>query len=53
MEIEKHLFTKCLKCNRILKNKLAQERGYGNHCWKLHTIEVQRQSRNLLNIKPE
>ena len=28
--------TRCIKCNRVLKNPLSVKRKYGPVCWKRH-----------------
>lgn len=37
----KKLHKKCLRCNRTLKTQDAQERGYGEVCWKKHLNDRQ------------
>lgn len=32
---------RCLRCGRILKDPIAQERGYGEICWKKHLADNQ------------
>lgn len=34
--MEDKLYGRCKRCNRPLKSKEAQQRGYGPHCWVLH-----------------
>ena len=34
--------TRCLRCGKVLKNPDAQERGYGEVCWKKHINDNQR-----------
>ena len=36
---EKHL--RCIRCGKKLKDSLAQERGYGEICWKKHLSDKQ------------
>lgn len=36
---EKHL--RCIRCGKKLKDSLAQERGYGEICWKKHISDKQ------------
>ena len=38
LNLAKH---KCLRCGRTLKNPEAQERGYGEVCWKKHLKDTQ------------
>ena len=35
------LFPFCLRCGRRLKTPEAQERGYGDICWKKHLRDSQ------------
>lgn len=42
-------YQRCQRCNRILKNDLAKERGYGNYCWKIHIIELQKSKKHGLD----
>ena len=35
------IFPKCLRCGRKLKSPDAQERGYGDICWKKHLNDTQ------------
>ena len=39
--LKKEKFTRCLRCNRILKTLYAQQRGYGDVCWKQHKKDVE------------
>ena len=32
---------RCLRCGRILKDPISQERGYGETCWKKHLADNQ------------
>jgi hypothetical protein len=34
-------YTRCLRCNRTLKDPISQERGYGEICWKKHMLDTQ------------
>ena len=45
--------SRCKRCNRVLKDPIAQSRGYGSVCWKQHLKDsVQRNSLfNLLKSK--
>lgn len=38
---KKKLYSKCLRCGRALKNEQAQERGFGDVCWKKHLMDKQ------------
>lgn len=38
-KLEKHL--RCIRCGRKLKDTIAQERGYGEVCWKKHISDKQ------------
>lgn len=40
-ERKKKSFSKCIRCNRVLKNPVAQERGYGEVCWQKHLSDRQ------------
>ena len=40
--VEKIKHTRCLRCNRILKTIEAQERGYGDYCWKIYKTELKK-----------
>lgn len=35
------LHSRCLRCGKVLKSPVAQERGYGEVCWKKHLIDKQ------------
>ena len=37
--LDKH--THCIRCGKLLKNPVAQERGYGEICWKKHLNDNQ------------
>ena len=37
----KDIHHRCLRCGRILKNPEAQERGYGEICWKKFKTDLQ------------
>ena len=39
--MKKLLYNRCLRCNRKLKSLKAQQRGYGEDCWKEHVKEKQ------------
>ena len=39
MEDKKEKFARCKKCNRILKNQIAIDRGYGSGCFKILGLE--------------
>lgn len=47
--MDKIIYQKCQRCNRVLKTTFAKERGFGNYCWKLHNIEIQKKRKNLLD----
>lgn len=47
--MKKPLYKRCLRCNRKLTNLEAQQRGYGEHCWKEHLKEKQ-EKKGLFNI---
>lgn len=32
---------RCIRCGRTLKDPIAQERGYGETCWKKHLADNQ------------
>lgn len=34
-------YSKCIRCGKVLKNHIAQERGYGEICWKKHLSDDQ------------
>ena len=38
---KKKSYSRCIRCGRTLKNPDAQERGYGEVCWKKHLTDVQ------------
>ena len=42
-------YQRCQRCNRILKNDIAKERGYGNYCWKIHNLEVAKNKKHGLD----
>lgn len=42
-------YQRCQRCNRILKNDQAKERGYGNYCWKIHNLEVAKNKKHGLD----
>ena len=44
-------FCRCLRCNRKLKTEEARKRGYGEHCWKEHKIDIQNNKSHLFVIK--
>lgn len=48
--MEEQKFLKCKRCNRKLKTELAQKRGYGDYCWKIHQQEVKNSSRTLFDL---
>lgn len=41
-------YTRCLKCNKILKTERAKQRGYGDICWKQYLSEMRNNSNKLL-----
>ena len=38
--IQEH-HNRCIRCGRKLKDPIAQERGYGEICWKKHLTDNQ------------
>lgn len=42
-------YTRCKKCNRPLKDKKSQDRGYGEHCWSLYNKERIKKQRTLFD----
>lgn len=40
-ERKKKLYSKCVRCGRTLKSQEAQERGYGDVCWKKRLSDKQ------------
>ena len=36
---------RCKRCNRVLKDPIAQSRGYGTFCWKIHLENEVRQNK--------
>ena len=32
---------RCIRCGKKLKDPVAQERGYGEICWKKHLVDKQ------------
>ena len=43
------LYKRCLRCNRKLRSTKAQQRGYGEYCWKEHLKECENKN-SLFNI---
>ena len=33
-------YSRCKRCNRILKTELAKQRGYGEYCWRQYQKSV-------------
>ena len=48
MEVGKSVFTRCLRCNRLLRTPQAKARGYGDICWKKYKEYEQLFANNLL-----
>lgn len=40
-------YCRCLRCNRKLKSEEAKKRGYGEHCWKAHKLDVKDKQSHL------
>ena len=40
---------RCKRCNRVLKDPIAQSRGYGTVCWKIH-LENEMHSNKLFKL---
>lgn len=45
------VYQKCQRCNRILKSDKAKKRGFGDHCWRLHNIDLKKHEIPLLDRK--
>ena len=43
-------YTSCKRCNRPLTNDIAKHRGYGNHCWHIHNLEVEHKQNYLFDL---
>lgn len=43
------VYHKCKRCNRALKTEKAKQRGFGDFCWKMHILEVNRTKKYLLD----
>lgn len=41
VEPQDKFHSRCLRCGKALKNPVAQERGYGEVCWKKHLTDKQ------------
>lgn len=50
--MEEQKFLRCKRCNRKLKTELAQKRGYGDYCWKIHKQEEVKSARTLFDLVP-
>lgn len=48
--MEKQEYIKCLRCNRVLKTAQAKKRGYGNHCWHLHQLEIEKNKKTMIDL---
>lgn len=48
---EKYL--RCKRCNRKLKTEEAQKRGYGQHCFQLHLLDLKKNKKDLIDIAEE
>lgn len=35
---------RCKRCHRVLTDPDARQRGYGEHCWKIHLNETQQRN---------
>ncbi|WP_304393262.1 DUF6011 domain-containing protein [uncultured Clostridium sp.] len=46
-------YQKCKRCHRKLKTEEAQRRGYGQHCFQQHLLELKKNSKNLIDIAQE
>lgn len=44
------IYVRCKRCNRPLNSNIAKQRGYGNHCWNIHNIEVKRRDNYLFDL---
>lgn len=44
------IYVRCKRCNRPLNSNIAKQRGYGNHCWNIHNIEVKRKDNYLFDL---
>lgn len=51
MDNEGIRYSRCKRCNRILKTELAQKRGYGDYCWKIHNNSVNKSKNRFLLTK--
>ena len=40
-QVYHNIHSRCLRCGKALKNPVAQERGYGEVCWKKHLTDKQ------------
>lgn len=43
---------RCKRCNKIITNPEARQRGYGDLCWKIHLQETM-QKNSLFPLKKE
>ena len=41
VEPKDKVYSRCLRCGKALKNPVAQERGYGEVCWKKTQLDKQ------------
>ena len=48
--MEANVYKRCKRCNRLLRSRLAKERGYGPHCWILHKKEEQKNTKTLFDL---
>lgn len=47
---EQKVYTRCLRCNRTLKNEKAKERGYGEYCYHIHLLETKKPKNTLFSL---